>query len=114
MTELINTHHIIIDRPKGSAHPRYAEVFYPLNYGYVENTTSSDGGGMDVWLGSLDSVMGKYNAKTLTGILCTFDTLKKDTEIKLLIGCTREDVEIIQNFHREMQILFIPYPMADS
>ena len=114
MTELINTHHIIIDRPKGSAHPRYAEVFYPLNYGYVENTTSSDGGGMDVWLGSLDSVMGKYNAKTLTGILCTFDTLKCDAEIKLLIGCNKEEVQVIRDFHNEMYTLYIPNPMVEN
>jgi len=48
----------------------------------------------------------------LTGILCTFDTLKRDTEIKLLIGCTEEDVQIIKDFHREMYTLHIPNPMV--
>jgi len=43
---------------------------------------------MDVWLGSRD-------AKILTGILCTFDTLKRDAEIKLLLGCSAQDVELI-------------------
>ncbi len=51
--------------------------------------------------------------KTLTGILCTFDTLKRDAEIKLLIGCTREDVETIQEFNSEMATLFIPNPMVE-
>jgi inorganic pyrophosphatase len=46
--------------------------------------------------------------KTLTGILCTFDTLKRDAEIKLLIGCTEEDIQIIQDFHNEMHTLYIP------
>ena len=97
---------IIIDRPQGSSHPRYPEVIYPLDYGYLENTTASDGGGIDIWIGSL-------NTRSLTGILCTFDTLKRDAEIKLLIDCTKEDIEIIQNFHSEMHTLFIANPMAD-
>jgi inorganic pyrophosphatase len=65
-----------------------------------------------VWLGSLDSVTNKENSKTLTGILCTFDTLKRDAEIKLLIGCTEEDIQTIQEFHKEMHTLYVPNPMA--
>jgi inorganic pyrophosphatase len=107
VNQLVINNPIIIDMPTGSSHPRYPEAIYPLDDGYLENTKAGDGSGIDVWIGSLKE-------KLLTGILCTFDTLKKDMEIKLLIGCTRADVEIIQNFHREMQILFIPYPMADS
>ena len=110
MANLLNTNAVIIDRPKGSSHPRYREVTYPLDYGYLENTISSDGGGIDVWLGSLNSVMEDVRAKTLTGILCTFDTLKHDAEIKLLIGCTEEDIKIIQEFHKEMHTLYIPNP----
>jgi inorganic pyrophosphatase len=107
MNQLAASNPIIIDRSKGSAHPRYPTVLYPLDYGYLENTTAGDGSGIDVWIGSL-------NRKALTGILCTFDKLKRDAEIKLLINCTIEDIEIIQSFHNEMYTLFIPNPMADS
>jgi inorganic pyrophosphatase len=110
MHELLITNTIIIDRPKGSSHPRYPEVIYPLDYGYLENTRASDGGGIDVWLGSLNAELNKESTKTLTGILCTFDTLKRDAEIKLLIGCTEVDVEIIRGFHKEMHMLYIPNP----
>jgi inorganic pyrophosphatase len=112
MTELLVTNAVIIDRPKGSTHPRYGEVVYPFDYGYLENTTSSDGSGIDVWLGSLNSVMNKESMKTLTGILCTFDTLKRDAEIKLLIDCTEEDIQVIQEFHKEMHTLYILNPMV--
>ena len=114
MTQLALTNSIIIDRPKGSAHPRYAEVFYPLDYGYLENTSSSDGGGIDVWLGSLKTTQQRAEREILTGILCTFDTLKRDAEIKLLIGCTQEEIDIILNFHSEMHTLFIPNPKAKN
>lgn len=112
ITELLATHPITIDRPKGSSHPRYPEVIYPLDYGYLENTTSGDGGGIDVWLGSLILEMNQSNAKTLTGILCTFDTLKRDAEIKLLLGCTEPDIQTIRGFHKEMPSLYLPNPMA--
>jgi inorganic pyrophosphatase len=38
---------IVIDRPKGSHHPRYPEIVYPVDYGYLKNTTSMDGSGSD-------------------------------------------------------------------
>ncbi len=100
---LIATHKIILDRPKGSPHPRYPKLIYPLDYGYVEGTTASDGDGIDVWSGTLGN-------QTLTGILCTFDKIKRDAEIKLLIGCTLADVQLIQAFNSEMLTLFIPNP----
>ena len=112
IAELLITNSFIIDRPKGSLHPRYREVVYPLEYGYLENTTASDGDGIDVWFGSLNSVTNNEKAKTLTGILCTFDTLKRDAEIKLLIGCNKEDIQVIRDFHKEMHTLYIPNPMA--
>lgn len=105
MGELLVTNKIVIDRPKGVSHPRYPDYIYPLDYGYVENTTASDGDGIDVWMGSL-------NTKILTGILCTFDKIKRDAEIKLLIGCTDEDIQAIRNFHHQMITLFIPNPLT--
>ena len=110
VTQLVLTSSIIIDRPKDSAHPRYAEVTYPLDYGYLENTSSSDGSGIDVWLGLWNTNPRHEGHEILTGILCTFDTLKRDAEIKLLIGCSEEDIQVIQELHNEMHTLYIPNP----
>ena len=107
MGQLIKSNSIVIDRPRGKPHPRYPELIYPFDYGYLENTTSGDGDGMDIWIGSL-------NAKMLTGILCTFDKIKYDAEIKLLVGCTHEDIQIIQQFNNKMLTLFIPNPMENN
>jgi len=107
MGQLINANTIVIDRPKGKPHPRYPDIIYPLDYGYLENTTASDGDGIDVWMGSLNA----NSVKTLTGILCTFDKIKRDAEIKLLLDCTQEDIHIIQQFSNEMLTLFIPNPL---
>ena len=102
MANLAATRPIVVDRPKGKPHPNWPELIYPLDYGYLEGTSASDGGGIDVWLGSPGD-------KSLTGILCTFDTLKRDAEVKLLLGCSSKDVENILAFHDEkMKVLYIP------
>ena len=89
---LVSSGKIVIDRPKGSAHPRFPDIEYKVDYGYIENTASMDGGGIDVWRGSLPS--DEVNA-----IICTVDLMKKDSEIKLLIGCTEEEINEIYSFH---------------
>ena len=93
LDQLLADSEIVIDRPKNSAHPRYPEWIYPLDYGYLQNTSSMDGEGLDVWLGSDPT-------RRITAILCTVDLIKRDSEIKLLIGCTEEEKNIVLRFHK--------------
>ena len=87
---------IVIDRPKGSHHPRYPEIVYPVDYGYLKNTTAMDGGGIDVWRGT--DTTGKIDA-----IVCTVDLRKKDSEIKILIGCSPTEKALIMDFHNRSE-----------
>ena len=91
---LVSSGKIVIDRPKGSTHPRFPNIKYEVDYGYIESTTSMDGGGIDVWLGSLAD-------KKVNAIICTVDLMKKDSEIKLLIGCTEEEMNTVYAFHND-------------
>ena len=84
---------IVIDRPKGSAHPRFPGFIYPVDYGYLKDTASMDGEGIDVWLGS--------GERRLDAIVCTVDLMKRDSEIKLLIGCTEEEKALVCETHNE-------------
>jgi inorganic pyrophosphatase len=103
LDRLLADNKIVIDRPKGSTHPRYPKLTYPLDYGYLEGTTSGDGAGIDVWVGSLRS-------KVITGCVCTVDLFKKDVELKILVGCTAEEVEVVREFHQDryMQNIYLP------
>jgi inorganic pyrophosphatase len=85
---------IVIDRPKGSHHPRFPEIIYSVDYGYLKNTTSMDGNGIDVWRGS-------DPAEKIDAIICTIDLLKKDSEVKILIGCMSEEKKIIYEFYNQ-------------
>lgn len=42
--------HCVTDRPLGSAHPRYPEMIYPVNYGYVPGVMAGDNAEQDVYI----------------------------------------------------------------
>jgi inorganic pyrophosphatase len=92
----------VIDRPKGSTHPSYADMVYPVDYGYLLGTRSMDGAGIDVWVGSQDTKMAK-------GLVCTVDLKKRDAEIKILIGCTDHETQEILAFlnDHDMRVLYV-------
>ena len=65
-------------------------------------TTSVDAGGVDIWVGSL-------GGKKVVGALCTVDLLKRDTELKILIDCSDEEIHAIMNFvdTSQMQAIYV-------
>lgn len=89
---LVAAAEIVIDRPAGTAHPRYPDFIYPLDYGYLKGTTSGDKGGIDVWRGSLPEAKA-------TAVICTVDLYKRDSEIKILLGCTPAEMQVILQTH---------------
>ena len=84
--KLVAESKIIIDRPIGSRHPRYPHIIYPVDYGYLENTSSMDGGGIDVWKGT--------SGDNIDAIICTVDLMKKDSEVKIIIGCNEVEKQL--------------------
>jgi inorganic pyrophosphatase len=92
LDELIESSEVVIDRPKGTRHPRYPDLVFPLDYGYLKGTIGGDGDGIDIWRGTAEH-------HRLIAIAATVDMKKRDAEIKLIIGCTDEEIEIVKNFH---------------
>jgi inorganic pyrophosphatase len=50
LEQQIRENGITIDRPKGKPHPRFPDLIYPIDYGYIPHTKSSDGEGIDVFV----------------------------------------------------------------
>lgn len=68
-----------------------------VDYGYLKDTSSMDGAGIDVWVGS--------GEKRVDAVMCTVDCLKRDSEIKILIGCTEEEKLSVYRVHNETQYM---------
>jgi inorganic pyrophosphatase len=97
LDKLVSNSEIVIDRPRGSAHPRFPNFIYKVDYGYLKDTASMDGGGIDVWVGSSD--------KKIDAIMCIVDLMKRDSEIKILVGCTEEEKLEVYKTHNETQYM---------
>jgi inorganic pyrophosphatase len=91
LTKLVKENEIIIDRPKGTRHPKNNDIIYECDYGYIKDTKTTDGSGVDIFRGSLHN-------KNVNTILCTIDSFKKDVEIKILLGCTEIEKKNIYKF----------------
>jgi len=90
--QMVAESEVVIDRPAGSVHPRFADYIYPFDYGYLAGTTSGDGVGIDCWVGS-------EGGRRVSGVIVVVDPIKKDSEIKILLGCTDNDIETILACH---------------
>ena len=97
---LVASSAVVIDRARGSGHPRSPEHIYPLDYGYLDGTVSGDGQGIDVWLGA-------SGERRVTAVLSTIDLLKRDIEIKLLLGCSPAEMDEIQAFFIRLGMRFV-------
>jgi inorganic pyrophosphatase len=92
LEQLVAKSRVVIDRPKGTHHPRFPEMVYPFDYGFLEDTTGNDGAEVDIWRGSIAG-------GAITGVTCTVDLMKKDAEVKILLGCTPEEIAVIHEFY---------------
>jgi inorganic pyrophosphatase len=82
---------IVITQPQGSMHSTFANLVYPVDYGYLNDTLSQDLLGIAIY-------KGKGSAYSVEAILVAADILKKDIEVKLLVGCSQEEVDKILRF----------------
>jgi inorganic pyrophosphatase len=105
---LIEERGITIDRKIGSAHPVFADILYPINYGYLNHTISADGQEVDVFVGTVET--------GLAGVILTTDHRRQDRELKLLWDCSPQEIYLAHgfvNFDRSLLEgeLILRYPM---
>jgi inorganic pyrophosphatase len=66
-------------------------LVYPVSYGYLEDTFNQEQEGIAVYRGS-------GSASSISTIVIAADILKKDIDVKLLVGCTQAEEEEILRF----------------
>lgn len=56
---------ITVDRPMGSFHPEHNDIFYPINYGYIEGVIAPDGEEQDAYILGVDKAVEKFTGKII-------------------------------------------------
>jgi inorganic pyrophosphatase len=88
--QLIDERGIVIDRPRGGAHPLYPDMIYPCDYGHVPGTSAADGEDVDVFVGPVPA--------GLVGLIALTHQPSGVSEPKLLMDLSRADAGEIVEF----------------
>ena len=56
---------VIVDRPLGSYHPKHKEMYYPINYGFVEGVIAPDGEEQDAYILGIDIPVKEFVGKII-------------------------------------------------
>ena len=56
---------VTIDRPLGSFHPKHRDLYYPINYGYVDGILGGDGEYQDAYVLGVDKPIKEFVGKVV-------------------------------------------------
>ena len=90
-----------IDRPLGSSHPKYPDLIYLANYGYVPNTISGDGEELDCYILGEYTPLQEYKGKCIAII-----HRLEDDDDKLIIApenknFTNSEIKLLTDFQEK-------------
>lgn len=92
---------VTVERPLGSRHPQHPDIYYSVNYGYVEDIIAPDGEEQDAYiLGIREAV------ESFTGRVIAIIHRKDDVEDKWVVapdGVTfsKEEIEALTHFQEQ-------------
>lgn len=82
---------LVITKAKGARHDVYDNLIYPVDYGYLKDTSTETEEHIAIYKGSNDD--GRIDK-----VVVCVDILKKDIEVKLLLNCTSKETNDILRF----------------
>lgn len=88
---------VTIDRPLGSFHPSHPDMYYPVNYGYVEGILAPDGEEQDVYVLGVDKPLEEFTGRVIAVIHRFDDVEEKWVAAPENVTFTKE--EIMEQVH---------------
>lgn len=67
---------VTVDRPLGTYHPKHKDIYYPINYGYVEGIIAPDGEEQDVYVLGINYPIKEYTGKVIA-IIHRYDDIEE-------------------------------------
>ena len=56
---------VTVDRPMGSFHPKHQNLYYPVNYGYIEGILAPDGEEQDAYILGVDKPVSEFTGQVI-------------------------------------------------
>ena len=83
---------VTIDRPLGSRHPRYPDLLYPINYGYIAGIMGGDGEEQDAYLLGVSEPVKAFTGRVIAIIHRTDDVEDKWVVAPPHLSLSREEI----------------------
>ena len=83
---------VIVDRPLGSYHPKHKDMYYPINYGYVEGIIAPDGEEQDAYILGVDVPVKEFVGKIIAIIHREDDVEEKWVVAPENISFTKDEI----------------------
>ena len=84
---------VTVDRPLGSFHPRYQQMRYPVNYGYVAGVFAADGEEQDAYILGVDTAVTEFTGKVIAVVHREDDAEEKWVVAPEHTAFTKEEIE---------------------
>ncbi len=68
---------VTVDRPLGSYHPEYKDMYYPINYGFVKGITAPDGEEQDAYILGVDKPVKEFSGRIIAIVRRSDDVEEK-------------------------------------
>lgn len=84
---------VIVDRPLGTYHPKYKNLFYPVNYGYVDGIIAADGEEQDAYILGVNKPIKEFTGKVIAVIHRFDDVEEKLVVVPMNVSLTKEEIK---------------------
>ena len=92
---------VIIDRPLGTYHPKYKDIFYSVNYGYIPEIIAPDGEEQDAYILGVDEPLEEFTGKVIAIIHRIDDIENKWIVAPEGINFTKEEINKMVEFQEK-------------
>lgn len=83
---------VTVDRPLGSYHPEHEDMYYPINYGYVEGIMAPDGEEQDAYILGVDEAVEKFTGTVIAVVHRNDDVEEKWVAVPEGMTFTKEEI----------------------
>ena len=56
---------VTVDRPMGTYHPKHKDIYYTINYGYIEGIMASDGEEQDAYILGVNKPVEEFTGEVI-------------------------------------------------
>ena len=86
---------VTIDRPLGSCHPNHSDLYYPVNYGYIEGTIAGDGEAQDAYILGVDKPVTEFVGRVIA-------VIHRKNDVEEFIGHSTEIEKTLEDYLEEL------------